>query len=821
MLSKKITGFCFLLCFSLVQGADYNPYACKDAAQLRLAIAKLAALGSALYIGAHPDDENTGLIAYLAQERLFETAYLSITRGDGGQNLLGGEQAERLGLIRTQELLAARRIDGGRQFFTRAIDFGFSKSAQESIDIWGREQVLADMVWIIRRFQPDVIISRFAPNDGGGHGHHSASSILTREAFRLAADSTQYREQLSLVKPWQAKRLLWNGWRLSGEEAAKAVSLEAGGYNPLLGKSYPEIAGESRSMHKSQGFGSAERRGSRIEQFLVDSGEPASKDIFDGINTTWDRIPGAEKLDTMVTQILQQFQDEKPWASVPELLALQTEMNKLPNTPWVQRKQLDLLQVIQMAAGLWLEATTEDYRAVAGQPLKTTVAAVLRSDLDIELSSIRLPWQSSDSLIQQPLAFNRPLEIITNITAPASAPLSQPYWLIEPAGRGLYHISDLSKRGVAEPFSPLTVAFSLLCNGQKMALQIPLTYRWTDPVEGDNYRDVIISPAVTLKLDQPLYLFADNREKKISVLVRNHRAASSGTVRLQIPEGWRCQPEQRSFQITGKDAEQELVFTVQAPAAAPPGTIKAQAQLNGDVWRHDLVQIHYPHIPVQTWFPAAESRLLRLPNVTANRRIGYIMGSGDALPELLKQIGFQVSLLSDQDLESDLRSYDVIICGVRAYNTRPRLAMMREKLNGFMENGGIVIVQYNTDRRLVTEAIGPYPIRLSRDRVTVEEATVTLLQPQLSLWHSPFRIAAEDFNGWVQERGLNFAEQWDAKYEPLLSCADPGEKEKPGGMLMTRYGKGVFIFSSYAWFRQLPAGVPGAFKIFLNMIMAK
>ena len=520
--------FILLLGFSFVHGADHNPYVAMNAAELRRNIAKLAALGSALYVGAHPDDENTGLIAYLAQERMFEAAYLSLTRGDGGQNLLGGEQAERLGLIRTQELLAARRLDGGRQFFTRAIDFGFSKSAQESMAIWGREEVLADMVWIIRRFQPDVIISRFSPVDGGGHGHHSASSILTREAFHLAADSTEYREQLTRVKPWQAKRLLWNGWRLEGAEAAKAISLEAGGYNPLLGKSYTEIAGESRSMHKSQGFGSAERRGSRVEQFLVDAGEPATVDIFDGINTTWSRIPGAEKLNAMIAEILQQFQDQKPWASLPGLMAVQVEMNKLPNTLWVQRKQQELLLVIQMAAGLWLEATTEDYRAVAGQPLKTTATAVLRSDMTMELVSLRMPWWSSDSLIQQPLVFNKPLEIKTNITAPNQTPISQPYWLIEPPGRGLYQASDLNDRGVPEPFTPLSAKFSLLYKGQKLDLQIPLTFRWTDPVEGENYRDVIITPAVTLKLDRSLYLLAGDHAKKISVVVRNHRASAAG-----------------------------------------------------------------------------------------------------------------------------------------------------------------------------------------------------------------------------------------------------------------------------------------------------
>ena len=810
--------FSYLTAFSAAQ----NPYTFMNASQLRQAVAKLQVLGSALYIGAHPDDENTGLIAYLAQDRLYETAYLSLTRGDGGQNLIGSEQAEHLGLIRTQELLAARRIDGGQQFFTRAIDFGFSKSAKETLSIWDREQVLADMVWIIRRFQPDVIISRFQTGGEAGHGHHSASSILAEEAYHAAADTSKFPEQLRWVQPWQARRLLWNGWRLEESKSGEVVAVEVGRFNPLLGKSYTEIAGESRSMHKSQGFGSAERRGSRKELFKVVAGASMDQDIFDQIDTQWTRVHGGERMVAMIKDILQRFQDQNPSASLPALLTLKKEMDQLPAGLWVERKRQELDTIIRMAAGVWLEATADDYRAVPGQPLSITASVVKRTEVATQWLALRLPWQTADTLIQQPLLLDQPVEVKIRVQVPMAAAISQPYWLTTPASKGMYQVEELTQRGIAEPLPSLSAEFSLMVNDTQLRYSLPVVFRWTDPVAGETYRQVVIAPAVTLALDQPIYLFVDDRPRTVRVRLHNQQPAAGGTVRLQLPAGWRCQPVERPFHLSAKDDEQELLFQIQAPVAAAPGRLIAQAQLDNSTCQYELIEIRYPHIPIQTFFQNAAAQLVRLENSTLKRKIGYIMGSGDDIPELLKQMGFQVTLLSDQDLlEADFSHYETLITGVRAYNTRPRLAAVSEKLNQFVAKGGVLLVQYNTPMRLVTEKLGPWPLRISRDRVTDENARVTRLVPDHPLFNMPFRIDDQDFNGWVQERGLYFADQWDSRYQPLLSCHDAEEKDKLGGMLVGRYGKGLYIFSSYAWFRQLPAGVPGAYRLFLNMILAR
>ncbi len=811
-----------LILLSTSFSAVHNPYATLNGADLRLAIARLQVLGSVLYIGAHPDDENTALIAFLAKDRLYDTAYLSLTRGDGGQNLLGSEQSEQLGLIRTQELLAARRIDGGRQYFTRAIDFGYSKSADETLAIWNRQEVLSDMVWIIRRFQPDVIMSRFPATGDGGHGHHTASAILAKEAFLAAADPQQFREQLARVAPWQAKRLLWNGWRLEADQAAQALTLDIGGFNPLLGKSYTEIAGESRSMHKSQGFGSAERRGRRPEYFVVQAGEPARQDIFDDIHSDWSRIQGGMICHEKIGHILRSYDETRPDNSVVALLDLEQEIAKLPASRWTRQKLDELHQIIRMAAGLWLDVTAEEYRAVAGRSLNVTAAAVLRSSTAVQLVSVRLPFAQQDSTVQITLKPQEPLEIKSRMLVPAGEAISQPYWLIQPAEKGTYRLDGADRIGEPEPFAPMQAVFTLAFGRHLVTLPVPVSYRWTDPVEGENYREVVITPPVTAALDRSLYLFNDQQSKTIRVRVHNHVNQSQGKIILQLPDGWKSQPAFHPFALEAKDAEQELIFSLLPSPAAVTGQLAVHIQTEQGVWDRDLWTIRYPHIPVQTWFPACSSRLLRLPKITADRHIGYIMGSGDEIPQLLQQLGYMVTLLTDQDLsDSDLGAFQVIIAGVRAFNTRPALKQAYDRLMAFVNRGGVLIVQYSTNSRLVSERIGPHPFRLSRDRVTVEEAPVQLLLADDPLLNQPYKIRSTDFDGWVQERGLYFADQWDHRYRTPLSCNDPGEKEKTGGMLVTRAGKGVFIFSAYAWFRQLPAGNPGAFKLFLNMVQAR
>ncbi len=799
-----------------------QPVSQPNSAEMQLALARLNVLGRVLYIGAHPDDENTALLAYLARERLADAAYLSLTRGDGGQNLLGSEKGELMGVIRTQELLAARRIDGAQQFFTRAIDFGYSKSSDESLEIWGHEAVLSDMVRIIRSYQPDIIIARFLEGDNGGHGHHTASALLAREAFWAAADNSRFPEQLAELKPWRAKRLLWNGWRLDPAKEDSLLMVDVGLYNPLLGQSYTEIAARSRSMHKSQGFGSAERRGSRIEYFRHLGGEYGPHDLFDGIDISWRRVsPAGDSLTALFTEARQRFSPAAPAAALPPLLRAWEQLQKLADGPYVSQKRKELIAAIRACSGLWLEAAADRPVAAAGDTLRLALQVVNRSPASWTLEKITFSWGHGDTLLQTALADNLPFEKNTTLILPATLPVTQPFWLQQPAGRGLYVVADQNLIG--EPESPPsgTVTFHLRWRGQVIPMTIPMLYRWTDPVEGDLYRPFVIGPPVAVHSRENLLLFTDDTSRPLRLQLRSLTGAVSGEVSLALPAGWSCTPQSIPFRLTARDENLELEFQLRPGKGALDGSVTALAGIGGRSWSQDLITISYPHIPIQTLFPPAQVRLLRLPLPAAKPRIGYIMGAGDEIGDCLTAAGYPLRMLTDDDLEKgNFAGLEVIIAGVRAYNTRPALAAAQPRLLRFVEAGGTLIVQYNTPFRLVTGQLGPWPLRLSRDRVSDEQAPVTLLQPDHPLLTSPFRITPADFSDWVQERGLNFPDQWDERYQTLIASHDPGEKDKSSGMLYTRCGKGIYIHSSYAWFRQLPAGVPGAWRLFINMIQA-
>lgn len=816
---KKTTLLAVLLCLTTFNELDSRN--AQTASELQLAVKKLNVVGNVLYIGGHPDDENTALLAYLANERLLRAAYLSVTRGDGGQNLLGSEQGELLGLIRTQELLAARRIDGGEQFFTRAIDFGYSKSAEETMTIWGREEVLADMVWVIRQFRPDVIISRFPANGDGGHGHHTASAILAVEAFKAAADPDRFPEQLSLVKPWQAKRVFWNAWRPDNQPTEGLIGLDVGLYNPLLGRSYTEIAGESRSMHKSQGFGSAERRGNRMEFFQLLAGEPAEDDILDGVNTSWARIEGAVALTAQFQDIYNRFQTANPAASLPALLKALTAVDQLPANPWIPYKRQQLLNAIQKCAGLWLEAVNSDFSACPGTRLQITANAVNRSDFPLTLAKLHWSFCSQDTIINIPLQNNKPVEVKFTLNLPKDVPTTQPYWLREKALKGLYQVAEKKLIGLAGEPAPVAVDFIVTTPGGDVTFTVPVQYRWTDPVEGDMYRPLVIRPSVSINLSESLYLFPSDRRQSLHMNVMSGLANCSGQLSLQVSEGWSVEPSRISFSFSKKDEESDLTFRITPPPQETSGLLQVQAQVGDQIISTGLRTVQYSHIPSQTLFSPAEMKLLRLVVQQPTERIGYIMGAGDEIPVYLRQLGYEVALLDDESLsQDDLSQYQILITGIRAFNTRARLGAVQARLLQFVSDGGSLIVQYNNNGRMSVDNIGPYPLRLSRDRVTVEEAPVTFLLPDHPLLNKPFKIVPADFNGWIQERGLYFADQWDSHYEAMLVCQDPGEQPKNGGMLYTRYGKGVFIYSAYAWFRQLPAGIPGAYHLFINMIQA-
>jgi len=762
------------------------------------------------------------------------TAYLAMTRGDGGQNLIGDEKGDLMGLLRTQELLAARRIDGARQFFTRAIDFGYSKSPDEALAIWGHDEVLADTVWVIRSFRPDVIVTRFPVTGEGGHGHHTASALLAEEAFSAAADPQRFPEQLAYVQPWQAKRLLWNVFRFRAETPRNpppgSIALDLGAYNALLGKAYTEIAAQSRSMHKSQGFGSAERRGSWLNDFQPRLGEPPAGDLFDGIDLSWKRIAGSDSVAKLVDKANREFRPEDPATVVPTLIEAHAAMESLGDDPLVVAKREETLALIRACAGLWLEAIAGEPEATPGDEVVVEARALNRSSLPLSLESVEATHSVATDTELRGLPDNEPVTTELRLRLPADLPYSNPYWLAAPHGKGLFAVGDRTLVGRPESPPAATVRFVLRYGDHRLFYEVPVLYRWTDPVRGEQYRRWEIAPPVTLDLDEKVYLFpGDGRAaapRTMRVRVRAGRAGAKGSVRLQLDEGWRATPDTREFELRDKGETTEVQFTVSPPARSSVGSVTAEAEVGGRTVDRSEARIDYPHIPIQIVHPLAEARLVRVEVESRRHRVGYIVGSGDEVPDTLRQLGYVVTPLSDEDLtDGDLSRYDTIVAGIRAYNTRPRLRQAYGRLMEFVRAGGTLVAQYSTTADLVTDRIGPYPFALSHDRVTDEEAPIRFLRTEHPLLHVPNRIRADDFAGWVQERGLYFAserpgERWDKSYETVLASHDAGENDKPGGLLYARFGKGVFVYTGYSFFRQLPAGVPGAVRLFANLVSA-
>ena len=793
-----------------------------DGAELALALQKLNVLGAALFVGAHPDDENSSVLAYLSKGRCLRTAYLSVTRGEGGQNLIGSEKGPEIGLLRTQELLSARRIDGAEQFFTRAVDFGYTKTSEETFEFWGKEKILGDVVWVIRMFRPDIILTRFTPENSGGHGHHIATGLLIKEAFSAAADPKRFPEQLKYAPVWKAKRLLWNTFRAPQAEGGPSpLRVDTGGYNPWLGKSYTEIAGESRSQHKSQGFGSAGRRGTQIESFDVMDGDPAASDIFDGVDVTWNRVPGGQAVGRILADALTSFDPGHPSKSIPALLAACGEMDKLPADDWVRVKKAELLRVVQGCAGLWMEAIAGDYSGAPGDSVQIKTSIVNRSDQVLSLHSLGLPGIAPDAILDRPLKTNEPAAIDKTIQIPKDYPLSQPYWLNGAPRDGFFFSQGRNVTGLAENPPSIGVKVVLDAGGQRLEYLVPLSFRWADQVNGELYRSFEVRPPVTIQIEDKVSIFPGEAPRKIKVRLKSHSSSIAGQVRLKASDSWKITPAVLPFSLAAKYDEAEVTFEIAPPKSAGTADVTAEAEVGGEKWTRSLVEVAYPHIHRQVYFPESRLRVVKLDVKTDGRRIGYVMGAGDEVPDALRSLGYEVVSLTDEMLENaDFSAFDAIVTGVRAYNTRDRLRLAKDKLLRYVEGGGTLVVQYNVAANVLADRIGPYPLTIGRDRVDVETAPVTFLVPDHPLLNYPNKITAKDFDGWVQERGLNFASQWDEKYEAILASHDPGEPDRKGGLLYARYGKGAFVFTALAWFRQLPEGVPGAFRIFANLISA-
>ncbi len=791
---------------------------------IRQKLEKLNVLGTVLYVAAHPDDENTRLIAYYANEELMRTAYLSATRGDGGQNLIGPEIREELGLIRTQELLAARRTDGGQQFFSRANDFGYSKHPDETFNIWDKEKVLADFVWVFRKFKPDVVITRFNIAPGRTHGHHTASAMLAKEAFKLSGDKNAYPEQLGYVDVWQPKKLFWNtSWwffRNSGQEmdTTSLVTINAGKYNSLLGESYSEIAARSRSMHKSQGFGSSGSRGDQIEYLEQWEGD-VSENVFGGVDTSWDRVKGSKEVSFFINKAIEMYDETNPSEIIPTLMGARKALDKVKNEFWRDIKKKEIDELIVSLSGLYLSLSSDAPNYPAGDSVKINLEAVNRSTQDMILNEIHLKGEINPVSFNVLLLNNKRFTSELNIKLSNTASYSHPYWLKEEGELGMYQVNDQELIGRPENDPSLSGKVTLNLNGEKITLEVPVLFRRTDPVEGEVVEPLTIGPPVMVNISGGVLVFGDTQSKTVDVRVIAGKKNLSGNVTLKTPTGWKINPEKHDFQLSQKGEEQIFSFGITPPSAVSEGYVNAVANFDGESYTKGQKVIDYDHIPKQTLYPESRVKVVKLDLIKKGNLIGYIEGAGDAIPENLEQVGYKVERLGKDEVEvQNLSKYDAVILGVRAFNTVDWLSYKNAELFEYVKHGGNLIIQYNTSHRLVTQNIAPYDLQLSRDRVAVEEAPVEIVANDHPVMMTPNKITQKDFEGWVQERGLYFPREWSDEFTPILRSNDPGESPKSGGLLVAKYGEGYYVYSGYSWFRELPAGVPGAYRIFINMI---
>lgn len=770
-----------LLPFLVLQIANSN--AQKSSAEIFSKLKKLDVVGSVLYIAAHPDDENNSFLPFLTNDRMYRTAYLSLTRGDGGQNLLGKEQGIELGLIRTKELLAARQQDGAEQYFSRAYEFGFSKSADEALAIWDHQQVLSDAVWVIRKFQPDIIIARFPPDARAGHGHHAASAIIAKEAFIAAADPKQFPEQFKYgVTVWQAKRILWNTFNFGGANTTndQQLKIEVGGYNALIGKNYGEIGAEARSMHKSQGEGRPRRRGSITEFFDWVAGDKATKDIMDGVNTNWTRL-NAPEIHDAVTAIVQNYKIENPEKSVKDLVQLYKLVNNLPSSVWKNYKLDEIKSLVQACAGLFMEATSSQQQVFPGKNLPLQFSMNQRTNVPVNLGLVQLPGR--DSIFNKKLGVNQNLYWEHNYSIPLTQSISQPYWLVSPKTEGMFVVNDQQLIGQPENDPAFICKLNVSIENQLFEFQIPVQYKYVDLTKGEVYQPITVVPGQEIKYEKELHLL--NGEKSIAV----------------------------NYQIINHLGQNESKsFSTNDPAVILPTPASAVFQKT----------IQYDHISTITYFPTATTTFVKAQVNTKGKKIGYIDGAGDKIPEALVELGYSVTYLKPSDFVLDkLKSFDAIIVGIRAYNLYEYLTTDNEELNKYIEQGGNVIVQYLKSNQVGLQKIkvGPYPFIVnSGRRVTQENVPVTFALPQHVVLNSPNKITATDFENWVQERSTYQAENADALFEMPFRMSDKGEAPSNGSLLIAPYGKGNFVYLSLTLFRQLPAGNPGAFKLLANLI---
>lgn len=877
--ARRFFAFYFLLftfafnCLHLREAsAQVRPVYDYGATGLAQLLKRLNTTASAMHIGAHPDDEDSALLAYLARGENARTAYLSLTRGDGGQNIIGSELFESLGVIRTEELLQARRLDGAEQYFTSAFDYGFSKTLAEAREKWDEKIILCDAVRAIRTFRPLVVISRFSGTPADGHGQHQFAGYIAPIAVKAAADSAQCKDAGA---PWQVlKFYVSQGFR---SQAQPSLSLNTGRYDYLLGRSYFEIAMEGRSQHKTQEQGVPELKGERFSGLNLVESKAAKVEretsVFDGINTSLENISrlfgkdynsvGEYTKDRLkiiresAELAAKEYNPNNFQKIVPALVQGRKAADELFSSytffsgPEERKKKFDerianevdlsfiaykkLLQfteALKLAAGIQIEALADQETVAPGENFTASVKVFYPENPNIKVAGVKLYAPQRNFRIQSaeepkndsPLAaFWREKAVQAayfNVSVPFGAELTQPYFLKSPRQNYHYVQQDSTNQNFPFQYPLLAGEATLEINGETIPFVQSVEYRYADDIRGEVRRDLNVVPKVSLNLDQKLLIVPLGRDRKRQItmsVTNNSSGAVKGRARLNLPERWQAQPEQADFDLKIKGAKTSIVFNVTIPRMSAVANYKigAEAEADGEKFTREMHTLAYPHIETHRYYTAAETAVNVFDLKSAPVRVGYIMGSGDAVPEAIRQMGLSVELLGENDLNGgDLSRFDVIVVGIRAFQVRQDLISNNQRILEYVRKGGNLIVQY---QRPEYENLLPFPAKIGA-RVADENAKVTILEANNPVFNFPNKITDKDFENWVQERNLYSFSTFDDGYKPLLESHDANEAENKGGLVVAEIGKGKYVYTSYAFFRQLPAGVSGAYRIFANLL---
>ncbi len=837
-------------------GTELPPPATGGVAALDPLVHKLTNNRRLLIVGAHPDDENSALLAVVSRKMGGEAAYLSLTRGEGGQNLIGDELGIGLGLIRTQELLAARHLDGARQYFTRAYDFGFTRSLEETLRFWAREALLEDAVRVVRRFRPQIVFSTFTGTGADGHGQHQASAVIAREAFRVAGDPSVFPEMVSEgLPPWKPVELLRSNWF----DADGSFPIATGDVEPLTGRSYAQIAVASRSLHRSQGTGNIQRPGPNETGAIRVAGTPGTegKELFAGIDTRLRSIADgvadparrerAQKLLDSVEASAKDvrhslspatiFQASAPLAVIlRDLRSARASMTPedVGSLALVDEKIGVAEQALAVAAEVTLDALSETDAVIEGDSVAITASVWNAGAQAIDVESVRLQspegWSVPSAAVGRAVAAGKLEEWKLTTQVPAGSPPTMPYFLRRPLAQYLYDWTGVPGSVRDEPFAPpaLTAVATVRIDGETVRLSREVTFRIRDEVAGEVRHALRAVSRVEVGVDPSSIVWPLDRRRPRPLAVTitsNAREPVSGKVEIGLPAHWPAIAPV-PFTLPHKGDRTVLEISLLPPASLSPGrsAITIAAVASGAHFTASMPVIDYEHIRPTEFPKAADIAFsavdLKLPKLTS---VGYVRGAADRVPEALEGVGVPLHLLSDEELErSDLSRYDAILIGSRAYETSAALPRANARLLDYARAGGLLIVQYQ-QYPFVQGGFAPYPFEISRphDRVTDETAKVTILDPKSPIFTIPNAIGPADWDGWVQERGLYFAHTWAPEYTALLSMADPGGPEQKGALLAARLEKGRYVYTGLAFFRQLPAGVSGAYRLLANLLAWK